>query len=104
MANAFCPLKRNHFARLFAESLKVELRTQQGMYDHCELFPVGKESCYCVIAFQGMEWALINEVDWENFDLLNITDDESESEFRTPVFDTDEVILIWSYETEGIVY
>ena len=104
MANVFCHLKRNHFARLFAESLKVELRTKQGMYDHCELLPVGKGSCYCVIAFQGMEWALIDEVDAESFDLLNITDDESESGFRTPVFDTDKVILIWSYETEGYVY
>ena len=51
-----------------------------------------------------MEWALIDEVDAESFNLLNITDDESESGFRTPVFDTDKVILIWSYETEGYVY
>ena len=54
----------------------------------------------CVMAFQEMEWVLINEVDTEYFDLSNITDDENESEFGTPVFDTDEVVPIWSDETE----
>ena len=46
-----------------------------------------------------MEWASINEVDAEDFDLLNMTDVENENEFGTPVFDTDEVIPIWSDET-----
>ena len=41
-----------------------------------------------------MEWALIGEVDTEDFDLSNINDDENESEFGTPVFDTDEVVPI----------
>ena len=54
----------------------------------------------CVITFQEMEWALINEVDAEDFDLSDISDDENESEFRTSVFDTDEVVPIWSDETE----
>ena len=58
----------------------------------------------CVMAFQEMEWALINVVDAEDFDLSNITDDENESEFGTPVFDTDEVVPIWSDETEDCVY
>ena len=40
----------------------------------------------CVMAFQEMEWALINVVDAEDFDLSNITDGENESEFGTPVF------------------
>ena len=57
-----------------------------------------------MMAFQEMEWALINEGDAEDFDLSNITDDESESEFGSPVFDTDEIVPIWSDETEDYVY
>ena len=56
------------------------------------------------MAFQEMEWALIDELDAEDIDLSNITDDENESEFGTPFFDTDEVIPIWSEETENCVY
>ena len=55
-----------------------------------------------MMAFQEMECALIDEVDAEDFDLSNITDDENESEFGTPVFDTDDVIPIWSDKTECI--
>ena len=58
----------------------------------------------CVTAFQEMKRALIDEVDVEDLDLLDITDDENESEFSTAVFDTDEVIPIWSDETEDSVY
>ena len=58
----------------------------------------------CVTAFQEMKRALIDEVDAEDFDLLDITDDENESEFSTAVFDTDEVVPIWSDETEDSVY
>ena len=58
----------------------------------------------CVMAFQEMEWASMDEVDAEDFDLSNITDDENENEFGTPVFDTDEVVPIWSDETEDCVY
>ena len=54
----------------------------------------------CVMAFQEMDWASMDEVDAEDFDLSNITDVENENEFGTPVFDTDEVIPIWSDETE----
>ena len=54
----------------------------------------------CVMVFQEMEWASMDEVDAEDFDLSNITDDENENEFGTPVFDTDEVVPIWSDETE----
>ena len=54
--------------------------------------------------FQEMEWALIHEVDGEDFDFSNVTDDENESEFSTPVFDTDEVVPVWSDETEDRVY
>ena len=50
------------------------------------------------MAFQEMEWALIDDVDAEDFDLSNITDDENESEFGTPVFDSDEILPIWSDE------
>ena len=57
----------------------------------------------CVMAFQEMDWALIDEID-ADFDLSNITDDEIESEFGTPAFDTDEVVPIWSDETEDWVY
>ena len=57
-----------------------------------------------MMAFQEMECALINVVDAEDFDLSNITDDENESEFGTPVFDTDEVVPIWSDKTEDYVY
>ena len=56
------------------------------------------------MAFQEMEWALIDELDAEDIDLSNITDDENESEFGTPVFDTDEVVPIRSDETENCVY
>ena len=56
------------------------------------------------MAFQEMEWALIDEVDAEDINLSNITDDENESEFGTPVFDTDEVVPIRSDETENCVY
>ena len=58
----------------------------------------------CVTVFQEMEWALIHEVDGEDFDFSNVTDDENESEFSTPVFDTDEVVPVWSDETEDCVY
>ena len=58
----------------------------------------------CAMAFQEMQWALINDVDAEDFDLSNITDDENESEFGTPVFDTDEFVPICSDETEDCVY
>ena len=58
----------------------------------------------CVIAFQEMEWASMDEADAEYFDLSNITDDENENEFGTPVFDTDEVVPIWSDETGDCVY
>ena len=54
----------------------------------------------CVMAFQEIEWVSMDEVDAENFDLSNITDDENENEFGTPVFDTDEIVPIWSDETE----
>ena len=43
-------------------------------------------------------------VDAEDFDHSNITDDENESQFSTLVCDTDEVIPIWSDETENCVY
>ena len=45
----------------------------------------------CVMAFQKMEWASLDETDVEDFDLSNITDDENENEFGTPV---------WSDETD----
>ena len=54
----------------------------------------------CVMAFQEVKWALMDEVDGKDFDLSNITDDEDENEFGTPVFDTDEVVPIWSDKTE----
>ena len=54
----------------------------------------------CVMAFQEMEWASMDEVDAEDFDLSNITDDENKNEFGTPGFATDEVVPIWSDETE----
>ena len=59
-----------------------------------------QEELLCVMAFQEMEWASMDEVDAEDFDLTNITDDENENEFGTPVFDTDEVVPIWTDETE----
>ena len=49
-----------------------------------------------MMAFEEMEWASIDEVDAEDFDLSNITENES----GTPVFDTDEVVLICSDKTE----
>ena len=51
-------------------------------------------------AFQEMEWASMDEVDAEDFDLSNITDHENENDFGTPVFDTGEGVPIWSDETD----
>ena len=42
----FSSLKRNHFTGLVAESLKVVLKIQQGVCDHCEFLSVDKGSCY----------------------------------------------------------
>ena len=56
------------------------------------------------MAFQELEWSSIDEVDAEDFNLSIITDDENENEFGTPVFHTDEVVPIWSDETEDRVY
>ena len=53
-----------------------------------------------LMTFQEMQWASMDEVDAEDFDLSNITDDENENEFGTPVFDTDEVVPIWFNEIE----
>ena len=47
VAYTFCPLKRNHFTRLVAEWLKVILKTQQSVCDHCVLLTGGK-GCCCV--------------------------------------------------------
>ena len=74
----------------YVQSLRVAARWQ-------------RELLY-VMAFQEMGWALIDEGDVEDFDLLNITGDESESEFGTPFFDIDKVIPIWSDETEDCLY
>ena len=38
--------KSLHFTGLVAESLKIVLKTQQSVWDHCELLPVAKGSCY----------------------------------------------------------
>ena len=54
--------------------------------------------------FQEMKWASIDQVDAKDFDLSNITDDKNENEFGTPVFDTSEVVPIWSDETKNWVY
>ena len=97
MAYTFCRLKRNRFTELVAESVKVELKTQQSVCDHCEELTVGTAAC--VMTFQEMELATMDEVDAEDFDLSNI-DNENKNEFRTPVFDTDEVVPIWSDEIE----
>ena len=51
-----------------------------------------------------IEWASMDEVDVEDFDLSNITDDENANEFGTSVFDTEKVDPIWSDETEDWVY
>ena len=52
------------------------------------------------MAFQEMEWDSMDEADTDDFDLSNITDDENENEFGTPLFDTDEVVPIWSNGSE----
>ena len=54
-----------------------------------------------MMAFQ--EWASVDEADVEDFDLSNITDDENENEFSTPVFDTDKVVSMRSDETDETV-
>ena len=58
----------------------------------------------CVMAFQEMEWVLIDEVDAEDIDLSNITDDENESQFGNPLFDSDEAVPTWSDETADCMY
>ena len=47
-------------------------------------------------AFQEMEWASMDGIDAEDFDLSNITDDENENESGTPVS--------WSDETDDWLY
>ena len=54
----------------------------------------------CVMAFQEMQWASVDEIDAEDFDLSNVADDKNENEFGTPVFDTDKIVPIWSDKTE----
>ena len=51
-AYTFRVLKRNHITGLVAESMKVVLKTQQTVCDHCELLPVGKGSCYAWCYFK----------------------------------------------------
>ena len=52
------------------------------------------------MTFQEMQWATVDEIDAEDFDLSNVADDENENEFGTPVFDTDKIVPISSDETE----
>ena len=85
--------------RLVAESLKVTLKIQQRVRPLRVAARRQRELLH-VMAFQEMEWASIDKVDAEDFDLSNITDDENENEFGTPVFDADEVVPVWSDETE----
>ena len=56
------------------------------------------------MVFQEIEWALMDEINAEDFNLSNITDDEIENEFGTLVFHTDEVVPVWSDETDDWVY
>ena len=99
MAYTFCPLKQNHFTKLVAVIKgRIENTTE-----HARPLRVAarwQRELLCVMAFQGMEWASMDEADVEDFDLSNITDDENENEFGTPVFDTDEVVSIRSDETD----
>ena len=103
MAYTFRPRKTNHFTGLVAESLKVVLKTQQFVRP-LRVAACRQKELLCVTAFQEMEWILIDEVDATDIDRSNITDDENESEFRAPVFDTDEVVPILPDETENSVY
>ena len=103
MAYTFRPRKTNHFTGLVAESLKVVLKTQQSVRP-LRVAACRQKELLCVTAFQEMEWILIDEVDATDIDRSNITDDENESEFRAPVFDTDEVVPILPDETENSVY
>ena len=84
---------------LVAESLKVTLKMQQRVRP-LRVAARRQKELLCVMVFQEMEWASIEKVDAEDFDLSNITDEENENEFGTPVFDADEVVPIWSDETE----
>ena len=54
-----------------------------------------------MMAFHEMQWASVDEIDVEDFDLSNVADDENENVFGTPVFDTDRIVPVWSDETEG---
>ena len=46
VAYTFRPLMKTDFMGLVAESLKIVLKTQQSVCDHCKLLLVGKGSCY----------------------------------------------------------
>ena len=67
------------------QQLKVDVRRQSELL--------------CVMRFQEIKWASMDQVDAEDFDLSNIINDENENEFGTPVFDTDKVVPVWSDET-----
>ena len=84
---------------LVAESLKVTLKMQQRVRP-LRVAARRQKELLCVMVFQEMAWASIEKADAEDFDLSNITDEENENEFGTPVFDADEVVPIWSDETE----
>ena len=91
-----------YFLSLKAKSLHAaSCRVTEG---HIEKTTERVRPLLCVMAFQELEWSSIDEVDAEDFDLSIITDDENENEFGTPVFHTDEVVPIWSDETEDRVY
>ena len=87
-----------------AESLKVVLTTQQSVCHTLRFAALRQRKLLCVMPFQVMKSTLVDEVDAEGFDLSNITDDENEKEFGTPVFGTDDVVPVWSDETEGCMY
>ena len=88
-------------AKSLKESLKVVLKTQQSVCDPCDLLLIiHQRELLCVMALQEIEWASMDEVDAEDFDLSNITDDTNENKFDTPVFDTNKAVPIWSDETE----
>ena len=97
-----------YFLSLKAKSLhQASCRVIKGCIENSteRVRPLRVDACWqrkllCVMTFQEMQWATVDEIDAEDFDLSNVADDENENEFGTPVFDTDKIVPISSDETE----
>ena len=96
----FLPLKAKSFHRASGRVIKGCIKNSTERVRPLRVDACRQRELLCVMAFQEMQWASVDEIDVEDFDLSNVADDENENVFGTPVFDTDRIVPIWSDETE----